>query len=287
MVAVPVIRQQLHRVLGLVSAVVLLPGCFWVTTRAQGDELKARNEALSKRVAVLETQLTDDRQEYTELIQKAERDVGELEDILQRATRASADSVADLDGFRAQMGRLEGAIAEVREQVRLLETTLMQREEAMRARLEEVASKVGLDPPLDPTKIPREPATLLDAGDRAREAGKLGEARSLYRSFIQRFPRDKRVDNVQLKVGKSFADEGRHPQALSALNVIVERYPDSDVMGEALFTMANSLYKMRSCNDSITLLRAVIKRYKNTDLRRRARSTLRTVQRAKRRGCRP
>jgi len=281
------IRQQFRAFFGLVSAVVLLPGCFWVTTRAQGDELKARNEELTKRVAVLETQLTDDRQEYTDLIQKAERDVGELEGILQRATRASADSLADLDGIRAQLGRLEGSIAEVREEMGQLETSLMQREQAMRDRLEEVASKVGLDPPLDSTKIPREPAKLLQAGDTAREAGKLGEARSLYRSFIQRFPRDKRVDNVQLKVGKTYADEGRHPQALSALNVIVERYPDSDVMGEALFTMANSLYKMRSCNDSITLLRAVIKRYKNSDLRQRARSTLRTVQQAKRRGCRP
>ena len=58
-------------------------------------------------------------------------------------------------------------------------------------------------------------------------------------------------------------------------------------MGETLYEMAGSLYKMRSCNDAITLLQAVLQRYRDDDLVRRARSKLRKVQRAKRRGCRP
>lgn len=259
----------------------LFSGCY---TRAQG---RAFETNVDQRLTVLEKQLESDREEYTKLIQKAEGDVAALEEVLNNATRAAANYAADTENMREQFAKVEGGIAELRNGLSKLDASLERRENSIRDRMELIASKVGLDPPLDPAKIPQEPEKLLAAADAARQTKDLGKARSLYRAFMDRFPTDQRADDVQLKIGKSYADEGRHAQALTALNVVVDRYPNSDVMGETLYAMANSLYKMRSCNDAITLLQAVLQRYRDADLTKRARTQLREVQRAKRRGCRP
>ena len=260
----------------------LFAGCFY--TRSQGEALRADTD---KRLTALEKQLQSDREEYTKLAEKAERDVAALEEVLNNATNAAANSAADTENMREELAKTEGSIAELRNGLSKLDKSLERRENSIRDRMELIAAKVGLDPPLDPAKIPQEPEALLTAADAARQKGDQGNARSLYRAFLDRFPTDARADDVQLKIGQSYADEGRHAQALTALNVIVDRYPTSDVMGETLYAMANSLYKMRSCNDAITLLQAVIQRYRDKSLIQKTRSKLREVQRAKRHGCRP
>jgi TolA-binding protein len=257
-----------------------MAGCFWVTTRRQGEEL-------SQRIEVLEKQLQSDRQEYTDLIRKAETDVAALEKVLERATHAAGEYAADTQGMREELSRLEGGLAELREELSRSITATEQQRDALRARVEAVASKVGLDPPVDQAQIPADKARHLAAAKAAYDRSAYGEARSLYRAYAERYPTDDKVDDAQLEVGRSYAKEGRHAQALTAFNVIVDRYPDSDVMGQALVEMAGSLYQMRSCNDAATLLQSVIDRYRDRDLVERARSKLREVQQAKRRGCRP
>lgn len=262
-------------------------GCFWVTTRRQGDELRERAETLETRVVALEKQLESDRAEYTELIQKAERDVTELEGVLERATAAAADYAADTNNMRESLAELEGGLAELREELRRMGQAAEQREDSIRDRVEVIASKVGLDPPLDQTGIPHEKVAHYGAAGAAFEKGEYGKARSLYRAFIEQYPTDDHVDDAQLQIGRAYAKEGRHAQALTAFNVIVDRYSSSDLMGETLYEMAGSLYKMRSCNDAITLLQAVIQRYRSdASLTKRATTKLGEVRQARRRGCR-
>ncbi len=263
-------------------------GCFWFTSRQQGDELRERADELDARVVVLEKQLESDRAEYTELIQKAERDVRELEAVIARATAAAADYAADTHNMRETLGRLEGGLAELREELRLAGQAAEQREDSIRDRVEVIATKVGLDPPLDRTGIPGDKAAHYAAAGEAYQKGDYGKARSLYRAFIEQYPTDDLVDDAQLQVGRAYAKEGRHAQALTALNVIVDRYSSSDLMGETLYEMSGSLYKMRSCNDAITLLQAVVQRYRSdAALTKRAQTLLNEVRQAKRRGCRP
>jgi len=273
--------------LAIVPLVAPVGGCFWFTSRSRGDELQAQTEDLTKRVTHLEKQHETDRAEYTSLIQKTEQDVGELQEVLHTATSATGNYVVNMENMREQLAQLEGGLAEMRETLRQRQATFEQNHDSLRDRIEQVAAKVGLDPPLDPTKIPHERGELLTMADDSAHAGKVGNARSLYRAFLDRFPTDPQADNVQLKIGQTYAAEGRYPQALTALNVVVDRYPESDVMGETLYTMADSLFKMRSCNDAITLLQAVIQRYHEADLSKRAHGKLREVQRAKQRGCQP
>lgn len=280
-------RGTSYLFLAAAPLLVCLGGCVWFTTRAQGDELRTRADDLTKRVGVLEKQLESDRQEYTQLIEKADRDVAELEDVLETATNASGSYATDMENMREQLAKMEGGLAELRQDLRQMRGKAGQREDALRDRVEQIASKVGLDPPLDPTKIPTDRDKLLSAADDASKQEHHGNARSLYRAFLERFPTDEAADDVQLKVGRAYAAEGRHAQALAALNVIVDRYPESDLMGETLYSMADSLYKMRSCNDAITLLQAVVQRYRDANLTKRARTKLREVQRSKRRGCQP
>jgi TolA-binding protein len=281
------LRGASLRFLGALSLVVCLDGCFWFTSRAQGDELRTTTTDLSKRVAVLEKQLESDRQEYTQLIQQADHDVQQIEEIIDTATKSAATYATDVANMQEQLARLEGGVAEVREDIRQMQVKASQREDALRDRVEQVAAKVGLDPPLDQTQIPAERDKLLAAADEAAARSQHGNARSLYRAFLERFPTDDMADDVQLKVGQVYAAEGRHAQALAALNVVVDRYPESNVMGETLYAMADSLFKMRSCNDAITLLQAVIQRYRDPALVKQAQTKLREVQRAKRRGCQP
>jgi TolA-binding protein len=267
--------------LGTVTATVI------VTLIAAGCVTRSQGAAMSQRIATLEKQLESDREEYTKLAEKAERDVAELEDVLKTSTHAAATFAADTDSLREDIAKIEGNVAETHQEILNLKAFLSERENSMRDRLELVAAKVGLDPPLDPAKIPQEPAKLLAEADAARAKGDQGNARSLYRAFIDRNPNDPLADDVQLKIGQTYVDQQRYAQALTALNVVVDRYPESDVMGETLYAMSESLYKMRSCNDAITLLQAVLQRYRDKALVDRARSKLREVQQAKRSGCRP
>jgi TolA-binding protein len=266
---------------------VALPGCFWFTSRSRGNAIEARATDMAQRLETLEKQLETDRREYTELIQKAEGDVVEIEAVLGRATRAAADSAADTENFRSHMMELEGSVAELKRGLTKLSADLERRENSLRDRVEVIAAKVGLDPPLDPADIPQEPAKLLEVADAELASGDPGKARSYYRAFVERHPTDDAADDVQLKIGRSYATQSRHAQALTALNVIVDRYPESNVMGETLVAMAESLYQMRSCNDAITLLQAVLSRYRDETLVQRARTKLREVQRSKKQGCRP
>ncbi|MCZ7677245.1 MAG: hypothetical protein M5U28_00040 [Sandaracinaceae bacterium] len=149
--------RPLTAALVLAGASAFLGACW--TSAQTGDELV-------QRVGALERGQTQQRDDLQQEIAHAQTKVGELEEVLERATkvvtRASADTGAQVEALQQQVMALEGQLAELRNEVQRQQTVLSEQQ----AETEEAAQEARA-----PRRRRHELRRVADPGRRGRALG--------------------------------------------------------------------------------------------------------------------
>lgn len=236
-------------------------GCFLWTTRDQGRALRADVNALEDQVTKLDSELEDDRQRLTEMIDRARAEMEELESTLIRATRVlarnSADFGAEMESAKDKLREIDGFMAEIRHEVE----QLGHRVDDNGKRVNEFALAAGLDLPVDESKVPDNARAHFKVIRQSLSDGRYGEVRALAKIFHSRYPKDSNADDVQLLIAKSYLEQKRWAKALGALRRFTDLYPKSDLTAEVLYEMANAFFQLGDCTDARILVEAIAQRH--------------------------
>jgi TolA-binding protein len=242
-------RSQLGRGSLLVAPLMagaLLLGCF---TREEGDALKREVNELKK-------QTSDDRS-------RSEREKEQLRKVMEQATslltRNNADVGAQVERLTNKVAELTGQLEERQRKLDELSQKLSEFQARTDVKLEGLAgqSPQNRNPPTpaDKDELFKQASAKLAAGDQQ-------EARRLLRHFIDRFPKDPRLDRAQLMLGDSYFAEQKFAPAIVEYKKIVEQYQQSAVVPDALAKIGMAFYQLKFCGDAQLFFSQLLKKYK-------------------------
>lgn len=256
-------------------------GACWTSASAGED--------LARRISELERGQSAQREELQQEIANAQTKVGELESVLERATkvvtRASADTGAQVETLQEQVMALEGQLAELRNEITRQQAQLMEQQSETERQLKKLAAHVGVDTTFDESQIPADADEHFDAARQAYDRRQWARARSLYQAFTRRHPQDDRVDDALLGIGRTYLAENRPATALGELRRVITEHPQGDAADDALLAMADAFYRLHACTDARAALDALIRAHPRSPLIPEARRKLREIQNAPRGYC--
>jgi TolA-binding protein len=250
--------------LSLIASALFTSSCFLWTTSGQGQALRSDVSALEARVERIDSELDQDREELTEMIDRARAELEELESTLTRATRVlarnSADFGAEMETAKDRLREVDGALAEIRHEVQQIGI----RVDESGKKINEFALAAGLDLPVDESKVPAKAPAHFAAIKESFAAGRYGEVRSLAKIFLARYPKDALADDTQLLFARSYLAQKRWAKSLGALRRFTDLYPKSEHTPEVLYEMANAFYQLGDCTDARILVEAISQRHKKS-----------------------
>lgn len=119
--------------------------------------------------------------------------------------------------------------------------------------------------------------TLFNNAQRDQSGGKLDIALAQYQEFLKYFPNTDLAPVAQYNIGDIYYNRGEHKQALSAFDLVLERYPENEKTADAMYMKAMSLLKTGSRRGSAREFRALAKKYPNTELAEKAAAELKKM----------
>lgn len=249
---------------------ILCNGCFLWTTRDDGESLKQEVQHVKDRLVKVEDDLGKKQAHLSEMIERARQEVENLEDTLNKATkvlaRNSADFGAEMEGIRDKLMVSEGSLAELQHALGQMQTEVND----AKKKVVDFALAAGLDLPVDESTVPKAAKDHLSAIKGSYSAGRYGEVRSLSKLYLSRYPRDKKCEEVQVIIARSYIAQKRYAKALGALRRFTDLYPKSTHMPEVLYEMAHGFYRLGDCTDARILVDSLMTRYKDSSFATKA-----------------
>jgi len=256
-------------------------GCY---PKSKGEMLARNTAEQERRIQALEEGMEDQRERMQAALTAAEQKVAQLEEVLEQATdvvtRNSADLGTEVRELRQSLQAMEGQLAELRNEVEQTQRALGESREQLEERINQASRKSGGDPPVDPSTVPADAGENFAAGTSAMEAGEHGRARGIFRVYLERHAQEDQADDAARLIGRSYAEEDQHTQAVRAYARVISQYRTGDAVPQTLFDMAESYFALKECGRAIQTLEGLIQM--RSRLTATARRKLREVQRARR-----
>ena len=222
--------------LALLSSVT--SGC---VTLSKFDALKERVDALEKEKALIAERL--ERQESR--LETLHSKMTESQDDLRRS---GADQGATLDELRVQLAEMGGKVEE------MAFRTESQRQQ-LQAVLDVLDQRMGVTIAAAGGTLPEDKAALFELGTQRLSQGNANEARSVFRVYIQRDPKDERADDAQYAIAESYVMENKPDLAIREYQALHDQYPTSDLVPKALWRISELLIAQKECKKAEAVLK--------------------------------
>ncbi|MBI5501741.1 MAG: outer membrane protein assembly factor BamD [Deltaproteobacteria bacterium] len=255
-----------------------LPGCFWFTSAASGEQLRADVDQLRLDLDAQQASLEEERVRFAEMRQEAEAQVEQLRTLLQETTdllaRNSADFGAEFQELADEVRRLRGKVDEALVAFRSMEAASA----TQTRRLDRLERYAGLDPEIDPDEAPATADELWAKAKELVEQANYGTARAYFRLFAARYPGDARTSSTEVEIGVAYALDERYDDAIATLGNVAQARPDSPDMDRVYYYTASSLFGLARCSEARTLLRTMVRKYPESPLKADADALLAAIQ---------
>ncbi|HEX5660734.1 MAG TPA: tetratricopeptide repeat protein [Polyangiales bacterium] len=266
--------------LPLALAGVSLGGCFGMTS--EGKRVIRESDSNTERVAKLEQQQNAQLEQLKGAEAKAQDSIKQLEGVIEQATqvvqRNSADVVTQVSELQGKVASLEGRLAELQYAIDELKKG-------------PAPAPIGATPTPTAAAVPAVDETPADKNEhyaaayRAYSERDFTKARSLFKSFIERYGTDTQADNAQYWIGASYLVENRPATALAELKKVIQNFRGGDAVDEALLDMAEAFYRLRACSDSRNALDTLIRTQPNSPLVTKAKAKLKDMKKLEKDYC--
>jgi TolA-binding protein len=240
-------------------APLLLTGCFWTTTKAEGESMR-------RDITQLQGQMSSKQQELNS-------EIAQLKSVLDDATkllkRNSADLGADVDGLRADIRTANGLVTAVNNSVNELKTAFETYRKANDARLDGLEQRLGQIESGKPSANSG-PDDLWKLGTQAFEAARFNEAIDIYKRLVSSFPTHSRADDAQYFRGQSYTNLKDWDNAIGAYQQLVQKYPDSDFADDGMYFAALAAQQLKNCTEARTYLGIIKAKYPKSNVTKQA-----------------
>jgi TolA-binding protein len=241
------------------SLATLLGGCFWATTKSEGDTMRADIKSLDGRLATKE--------------QALDTQIAELKKVIDDATkilkRNSADLGADVDQMRNDLRTANGLATAVNTSVNELKTAYEIQRKETNGRLDGLEQRLAQ---LESGKPSAQSSAedLWKLGTTAFEAGRFNDAIEIYKRLTQTFPTHERADDAQYFRGQAYTNMKQWDEAIAAYQRLFEKYPDSSLADDGLYFAALAAQTLKNCTEARTYLGLIKQKYPKSNVLKQA-----------------
>jgi TolA-binding protein len=286
------------RVASAALVLALAPGCFWFTTKDEGNRLRkdvsAIDERLAKKEADLDArvkQLDESLDKATKLLARNSADLGaEVEKLGQEQAKLNgqlADQRREIDSLRAEVAALKDENAKLRADY----------EARLAAAEQRIASLDGGKPATGGTGTgtgtggtgtggtggtggdkPVDKDALLARADASLKAGQLTDARKDYLAFLKKYPQDAKADDAQYALGEIHYREKAYEKAIGEFQKVIDGYASGDMVDDALFRAGEAALEMKWCVDARAYFGVLVQKYPKSSLLKSAKAKLEYIK---------
>ncbi len=256
----------------------LSAGCFWVTTKHEGQKLRQDVAGLEQRVQTKESDF--------------ESKITRLEEVLEEATkvlrRNSADLGADFETIKDQVRVIEGLITaakkytdDVRKEVAALQKSvdndrevLAKRLASMEQRLADLEKRANTPPPK-----PKTPGEIYAEGKAAFDGRDYATARKAFKLMVVRYPGHDRADDSQYYRGEAYFREKNYDSAIREFQQVFDKFATSALADDALFRAGEAAQRLRRCTEARAYFGLLRQKYPDSSLAKKAKAKDREIKR--------
>ncbi|MCP5114879.1 MAG: tetratricopeptide repeat protein [bacterium] len=236
------------------------------------DEIRQSNQRLAALTLLVE--------ETLDRVNSTATAVAVLEQSMQENVREQQKQVAapmaalgaQVDTMAREFSHVRESIAEINVKVSKVQTQMTDLRTTM---------TVMQAPPAAPGEGGLPPTasaeTLFNNAQRDQSGGKLDIALAQYLDFLKYFPNTDLAPVAQYHIGDIYYTRGEYKQALSAFDLVLERYPENEKTPDAMYMKAMSLIKTGSRRGAGREFRALVKKHPNTELAEKAAEELKKM----------
>jgi len=253
----------------LAGALWLLPsGCFWFTTKHEGQKLRKEVDSLDQRIETKEGDL--------------QSKIAELEKVLAEATkvlrRNSADLGADFETQKQELRRLDGMITdartyadEVKAQVEAQEKAAQNDREVMDKRLASLEERLAaLEEAAKAPPTPKSADELYREGKAAFDAGDFSAAHTLFKQLVARYPGHDRADDGQYYRGEAYFKAKEYDSAIREFQKVVDKFSTSPLADDALYRAGEAAQNLKRCSEARAYFGLLRQKYSSSSLAKKA-----------------
>jgi len=253
--------RRFAAIASIAVAAQLLCGCFWFTTKSEGQALRKDVNSLSTRVDSKEKDLSGE--------------VDQLKSVLDQATkvlkRNSADIGADVQGMQDDLRNLHGLLTAAKE----YSDQIAGKVQKINARMDELDQRItALEKGATPGQpVPTaNPDDLWNQGRAAFEAKKYDQAREAFKKLVVSFPNNARADDAQYFRAESYYNEKKYDDAIREYQKVFKDYPTSPLADDALFRSGQSASALKNCTEARAYYQLIKQKYPTSNLVKKAMS---------------
>jgi TolA-binding protein len=233
----------------------LLGGCFWATTKSEGDALRRDVKAIDGRLATKE--------------QALDGQIGELKKVIEDATkilkRNSADLGADVDQLRNDLRTANGLTTAVNQSINDLKTAYEINRKETNQRLDGLEQRLAQVESGKPS-AQSSPDDLWKLGTAAFEASRFNDAIEIYKRLVQTFPTHERADDAQYFRGQAYTNMKQWDEAIAAYQRLYEKYPDSSLADDGLYFAALAAQNLKNCAEARTYVGLIKQKFPKSNV---------------------
>lgn len=234
-------------------------GCFWSTTKSEGQAMRRDITALQGRIDSKEKEL--------------DTQIAQLQAVLDEATkvlkRNSADLGADVDALRSDIRQANGLVTAVNNGVNELKIAFEKYRKDNDARLDGLEQRLAQLESGKPSANSG-PDDLWKLGTQAFEAARWNDAADIYKRLVQTFPTHMRADDAQYFRAQAYGKMNDHDKAIGAYQQLVEKYPTSDLADDGLYFAALAAQSLKNCTEARTYLGIIKSKYGKSNVAKQA-----------------
>lgn len=239
------------------AAVLLLAstGCFWTTTKSEG-------QALRRDVTVLQGRLDTKEKELNTQITQLQSVIDDATKVLKRN---SADIGADVEKLAADIRTANGLVAAINNNINELKVAFDKYRKDNDTRLDALEQRVAQIESGKPTAN-SSPDELWKLGTTAFEAARYNDALEIYKRLVQTYPTHARADDAQYFRGQAYTNLKDWDNAIAAYQQLVQKYPDSDLSDDGLYFAATAAQNLKNCTEARTYIGLIKSKYPKSNV---------------------
>jgi tol-pal system protein YbgF len=253
------VKLTLARTAVPVILAVNLTGCFWVTTKSEGETLRHDVDSLNTRISSKEKALDDQVKQLQQVIDEATK-------VLKRN---NADIGADVDQLRTDVRTANGLATSINNSMNELKTTFDKYQKDNDTRLDGLEARIGQLESGKPSAN-SSPDDLWRLGNQAYEAGRYNDAIDIYKRLVTSFPTHEKAPNARYFEGQSFSNLKDWDHAIGAYQQLVEKYPQSDLADDGLYLASQAAQQLKNCTEARTYLGLIKQKYPKSNVLKQA-----------------
>jgi TolA-binding protein len=243
--------QRLQAVL----ACSALGGCFWVTTKSEGEQLRKDLTLVQGRLDAKEKTLDDQ--------------VAQLQKVLDDATkllkRNSADIGADVESLRTDVRTANGLVTAVNNSITELKQAMETYRKGNDARLDTIEQRV-VQIESGKATASSTPEELWKLGSAAFEAARYNDAIEIFKRLTQTFPTNDRADDAVYFRGQAYTNLKDWDHAIGVYQTLYDKYPESSLADDGLYFAALAAQQLKNCTEARTYLGLIKQKYPKSNV---------------------